>query len=157
MGTVSTCTCHFSLVLLIQLREKKVQQANTFEDLLYHRNATLKQATAKEVEDSEGSNVLLIFDGFDELPSDQRQLGSLFLDIINGFHLSKATIVITSRPVVTAELLTRCKPQITNHVEILGFTEEDIREYVLSISQHSEHVEKFYECVASNPLICMCL
>eukprot|EP00731_Ephydatia_muelleri_P007627 Em0003g1875a len=107
MGTVSTCTCHFSLVLLIQLREKKVQQANTFEDLLYHRNATLKQATAKEVEDSEGSNVLLIFDGFDELPSDQRQLGSLFLDIINGFHLSKATIVITSRPVVTAELLTR--------------------------------------------------
>lgn len=144
---------NFGLVLMIQLREKKVQHASTFEDLLYHRNTSLKQATAKEVEDLEGNNVLLIFDGFDELPCDQRQQGSLFLDIINGFYLPRATVIITSRPSVTAELMTRCKPQITDHVEILGFTEGDIREYAFSVLQHPELVEKFYECVASNPLI----
>lgn len=144
---------NYSLVLLIHLREKRVQQADTFGDLLYHRNTSLKQATAKDVEDSDGDNILLILDGFDELPSDQRQLQSLFLDIINGLYLPRATIIITSRPSVTAELLTKCKPQITKHIEILGFTENDIQEYVFSIFQHIEQVEKFYECVMSNPLI----
>ena len=143
----------FCLVLLIQLREKQMQHASTLCDLLYHRNSSLKQATAKDIEETDGDNVLFIFDGFDELPSDQRQLGSLFLDIINGFYLPRAAIIITSRPSVTAELLTRCRPQITKHVEILGFTEDDIREYASSVFQDFEQVEKFQEYVESNPLI----
>ena len=143
----------FSLVLLVQLRDKCAQKASTIGDLLYHRNLTLKQATAQEIDESDGDNVLLIFDGFDELPSDQRQLGSLFLDIINGYYLPRATIIMTSRPSVTAELLMRCKPQITKHIEILGFTEHDIQEYTFSVFQDFGEVKTFLGYVESNPLI----
>ena len=143
----------YSLVILLQLREKKIRQANRLSDLLYHRNSTLKEAVTSDIEDTDGEGVLFIFDGFDELPAEQREMGSVFVDIINGLYLPRATVLITSRPSVTAELLSRCKPQINKHIEILGFTEANIKEYAPSIFQNPVQLVEFMKYVSSNPLV----
>ena len=144
---------NYSLVILIQLREKRAQQANNLSDLLYHRNSTLKAAVANDIEESDGEGVLFIFDGFDELRAEQRAIGSLFVDIINGLYLPKATVLVTSRPSVTAELIARCKPQISKHIEILGFTEQNIREYAHSVFQNAEQLDDFLKYISGNPLL----
>ena len=143
----------YSLVILVQLREKKIRQASILSDLLFHRNATLKEAVSSDIEDSDGEGVLFIFDGFDELPAEQRAMGSLFVDIINGLYLPRATVFITSRPSVTAELLSRCKPQISKHIEILGFTEQNIKEYAQSIFKNPIQLIEFMKYISSNPLV----
>lgn len=142
----------YSLVVLIQLREKKVQEAQCLSDLLFHRNTNLKQSVAADIEEEEGHGVLFVFDGFDELPTEQRALGSIFLDIINGFYLPKATVIITSRPSVTAGLLAKCKPQISKHIEILGFTDQNIKDYVCSVLK-PEEVSGFMSYTSGNPLV----
>ena len=78
---------NFSLVILIHLRDKRAKSAENLEDILYHRNTDLKKAVTKDMEDTDGEGVLFIFDGFDELPPSQRDVGSLFTDIINGLYL----------------------------------------------------------------------
>ncbi len=143
----------YSLVILVQLREKKSQQASSLSDLLFHRNASLKEAVSSDIEESNGEGVLFIFDGFDELPAKQREMGSLFVDMINGRYLPRATILITSRPSVMAELHLRCKPQINKHVEILGFTEQNIKEYAQSIFKDPVQLIEFTKYISSNPLV----
>ena len=142
----------FSLVILIHLRDKRVKAAKQLEDILYHRNSDLRTAVAKDIEDINGENVLFIFDGFDELPPSQRDVGSLFTDIINGVYLPQATVIVTSRPSVTAELIACCKPQISKHVEILGFTEENVNEYAKSVFTSSQF-EDFKKYIYSSPIL----
>ena len=48
--------------------------------------------------------MLIVCDGFDELPREQRQEGSVYIDLIKGRLLPEATIIITSRPSVSANL-----------------------------------------------------
>ena len=142
----------FSLVILIHLRDKRAKSAEQLEDILYHRNSELRRAVAKDIEDTDGEDVLFIFDGFDELPSSQRDVGSLFTDIINGLYLPQATVIVTSRPSVTAELISRCKPQISKHVEILGFTEKNVKEYAKSVFTASQ-LHDFLEYIYSSPIL----
>ena len=143
----------YSLVILIHLREKKAQEANKLSDLLYHRNSAFKESVVTDIDDTEGEGVLFIFDGFDELSHEQRAPGSIFVDIINGLYLPQATVLITSRPSVTSELISRCKPQISKHIEILGFTEENIKEYSQSIFQNKSDFTEFSKYISSNPLV----
>lgn len=142
----------FSLVILIHLRDKRVKAAEQLEDILYHRNSDLRKAVAKDIEDIDGKDILFIFDGFDELPSSQRDVGSLFTDIINGLYLPQATVIVTSRPSVTAELKANCKPQISKHVEILGFTEKDVKEYAKNVFTSSQY-EDFIKYIYSSPIL----
>ena len=142
----------FSLVILIHLRDKRIKCAEQLEHILYHRNSDLRKAVAKDIEHIDGEDVLFIFDGFDELPPSQRDVGSLFTDIINGLYLPQATIIVTSRPSVTAELIARCKPQISKHVEILGFTEENVKAYGKSVFSSSQ-LQDFIKYIYSSPIL----
>ncbi len=62
-------------------------------------------------------------------------------------------MVITSRPSMTAELFTRCKPQISKLIEILGFTEQDIQNYAQSVFSNAEHWAEFFRYISDNPLV----
>ena len=53
---------------------------------------------------------------------------------------------------MTAELISRCKPQISKHVEILGFTEKNIKEYARSVFS-SPQLENFLEYIYSTPIL----
>ena len=123
----------YQLVLLLRLRDERMSTAKNLRDLIYHPLEDTCHRFAVELVDCLGSNTLIILEGFDELPDPQRRESSIFLQLILGQLLPLATILVTSRPWATGALLVDIKHRIFQHVEILGFTEENITKYVTSV------------------------
>ena len=112
-----------------------------------------KDTLVEEVFKSQGKGILFILDGFDELPK-TLQKGSFFICLMKGEVLPASTVLVTSRPSATAELLTTCRPQ--KRVEILGFTQESVEAYAHSIFLFDPtKLEKFlaYISISNNPAI----
>ena len=76
--------------------------------------------------------MLLLFEGYDELPEELRTGSSVFLNVITGRELPEATVLITSRPRASEFLRRKCKENISQHIEILGFTKANIQSYIES-------------------------
>ena len=119
------CMRQYRLVILLRLREEEVQSIAMVSQLFESED---KEALAKDVSDSQGRGILFILDGFDELPKQLQQKGFL-LNLIKGRVLPESTVLVTSRPSATGELLTSCRPQIQKHVEVLGFTQQSVHAY----------------------------
>ena len=150
-----SCMKQYSLVVLLRLREKIVQKMSTIDELFCKYEGEEKKSLVEEVSKSQGSGVLFILDGFDELPKTLQREGFL-LDLIKKSILPASTVLVTSRPSATAELLTSCRPQIQKHIEILGFTQESVEAYASSIfSSEPDTLEKFkaYISASRNPAI----
>ena len=76
--------------------------------------------------------------------------------MLQGKVLPKCSILVTSRPSATKDLHKACSPQIQRHVEILGFTQESIKEYAASIfSAEPKVLQNFliYISPSVNPVI----
>jgi hypothetical protein len=98
-----------------------------------------------------GKSVLFILDGFDELPIQLRK-DSFIVELIQGTHLPACTVLVTSRPSATADLLSVCKPQIHKRIEVLGFTQRHIKEYAESmLSDQPDILSGFLKYIAVNP------
>ena len=123
----------YQLVLLLRLRDERISRAKSLRDLIYHSSECVCQAVVEELESTFGVNTLIILEGFDELPDSQRRESSVFLQLILGQLLLHATIMITSRPWATGAIFEQFMDRIFLHVEILGFTEENITNYVTSV------------------------
>ena len=146
----------YDLVVLLRLRERSVQQIQNLSGLFPHHDSELRQSVAKEVLENEGDGVLFILDGFDELPVDHSRQSGLLIDLIKGEVLPKSSVLVTSRPSATTDLLTSCRPRVKKHVEILGFTEECVKEYASSVFSSEPKVLKdflTYISASSNPVI----
>ena len=144
----------YSLIVLLQLREKRVQEITAISDLFYHDDSDLQQAVTKEVVACDGKNVLFILDGFDEFPIQLRK-DSFIVELIQGKHLPACTVLVTSRPSATADLLSVGKPQIHKHIEVIGFTREYIKKYVESmLSDQPDTMSGFLKYISVNPGIC---
>ena len=143
----------FSLVVLLRLREEGVQTATAISDLLYHRNMELCRCVGEEVERREGEGVLLVFDGFDEFPAELRRK-SLVAEVISGSYLPKATVLVTSRPSATAELLSVYQAKVGKRIEVVGFSGKKIQEYAESIfGSGSELLASFQTYLSVNPVV----
>ena len=143
----------YSLVVLLRLREVKVQNISNMSQLFCQYESEDKKSLVEEVAKSQGRDMLFILDGFDELPIKTLQEESFLLDLIRGRVLPASTVLVTSRPSATAELLTSCRPK---HIEILGFTQESVEAYVSSVfSSEPEKLTKFkaYISASENPAI----
>ena len=115
----------FWLVLLLHLRERAISKAKTVDEVFYHEDSELQRDIVKFVKERSGDGVLIIFDGFDELSSYERSKQSLFLDISRGKILPECAVVITSRPYASRSL--QELPLIKRHIEVLGFTDEQVK------------------------------
>ena len=147
-----SCMQEYSLVVLLRLREKRVQQISEVSQLFISYESKHKKSLVEEVSESQGSGVLFILDGFDELPKTLQKEGFL-LDLIRSDVLPGSTVLVTSRPSATAQLLTSCSPK---HIEILGFTQESVKAYASSIfSSEPEKLKKFLDSISAseNPAI----
>ena len=143
----------YSLVVLLRLREKRVQEAKTVADLFYHDSPSIQQAVAEEIASNGGADTLLVLDGFDEVPA-SLQKRSLLVQIIQGACLPKATVLVTSRPSARADLLSVCRPQVHKHIEILGFTHELIEKYGSSIfASDTSLLADFLKYISTNPAV----
>ena len=139
----------YSLLLLLRLRDESVQSAQTLMDLVLYPYHERLEAITQHLKDSDGTNTLILLEGLDELPQHLLTQPSIFTRLLAGKDLPGATILVTSRPSATAQLWKKWKERITRHIEILGFTEDNITAYVASIL-HPRQLPDFdtYLCTA---------
>ena len=140
----------YDLVVLVRLREKKAQEVRCLEDLLPCDATTNMKELLAAI--GEGGGMLIVCDGFDELPHEQRQEGSVYIDLLKGRLLAEATIIVTSRPSVSAELWRLCQHNIDRHLEVIGFTREDIKRFAESVFS-GDILAGFLSYITSNPPI----
>ena len=133
------------LVLLLHLRDISVSKAKTIDEFFYHEDPELQCDVVKYVKERCGDGLLIIVDGFDELSCDQRsEQSSLFLQISKGKILPKCGVVIMSRPYASRSL--QELSSINRHVEVLGFTEEQVE---TAIKQSVKNKSKLTSSVQS--------
>ena len=128
----------YDLVLLLRLRDDRISKAKCWKDLIYHSSPSILQAVISELEVRSGFGVLFILEGYDELPDECRHPSSPFLKLISGEELPLATVIITSRPWATCDVLKKFKHRIFQHIEVLGFTKSQISSYIQSVLSEEE-------------------
>ena len=142
----------FEVVVLVYLRDQAIQNATTLADILPARTLEMSQIVASQIKDCDGNSVLFIFDGWDEFPS-CLQKKSQVLTIIQQPHklsLHQSTVLITSRPVSSGNLLHIAD----RRVEILGFTQHQIREYIeKALDGNCTHIQKLVQHLEDHPVI----
>ena len=140
---------HYKLVVLVQLRGKRAQEAKVLRDLFPLSNNNNIEQVIDAI--GNGDGVLIILEGFDELPDEQRKKGSVYIDLIEHKELlPEATVIITSRPSVSAYL----KKYLDKRLEILGFTEAKIEAFARSVNfKDSKTHDNFLEYINGNPFI----
>ena len=142
----------YPLLVLLRLREKAMQDASSIADLFYHPKRNVRASLAQEIEESQGEGLLLVLEGFDEAAPSLQKEDSLLLNIICGRLLPKATILVTSRPSATAVIHRTCASRISQHIEVLGFTKEDINSYIQAAMPQSAH-SSFEQYLSLHPHI----
>ena len=120
-------------LFLIFLRDPLVQSIESLKDLVkyYYQfdksSDNIASSCADYLFHSDGENVVFVFDGYDEYPERLRQKGFIS-DILHRKILPCCHLVVTSRPHASAHLRTNCD----RFIQILGFTEEDKQNYIIS-------------------------
>ena len=142
----------YPLLVLLRLREKAMQDASSIADLFYHPDPEIQKGTVSHLQRSQGEGLLLVLEGFDEAAPSLQKDGSLLMNIISGRLLPKATIFVTSRPSATAVIHRTCASRISQHIEVLGFTKEDINSYIQAAMPQSAH-SSFEQYLSLHPHI----
>ena len=140
----------YELVVLVCLRDKRAQEACCPGDLLPCDATTNINDLLAII--GEGESLLFVCDGFNELPYEKQQKGSIYIDLIKGRVFPKATIIVTSHPSVSADLFSLCQHNIHRHLEIIGFTKENIQRYAESVFS-GDVLTGFLSYITSNPFI----
>ena len=123
----------YHTVVLLKLREKWVLNAASLSDLFrYEYDLQLSKSVSKELAETQGRNLLLLLDGFDEVSHSFHE-NSVVKSILCRELLPECTIILTTRPVAKAALESICQPRVDKHVEIIGFTEEERVRYITEV------------------------
>jgi hypothetical protein len=136
----------YKYVIIVELQLIQNAKSSHLSDILpISHNQLFMQAFENKIQAVLGKSTLFICDGWDELSSElQDPHGeSVICNLL--FHperlsVQKSTVMITSRPDSTA-----CLDKITtSHVQILGFTQADTREYFTEVLRDPIQVNKLY-------------
>ena len=113
----------YNLVLLLRLRDEGIRNATSLQELISHPLPDVSTAVCRELATSDKFHALIILEGYDELPDNQRNsFSSIFNKLISGELLPFATILVTSRPWATGDIRRNYEGHIYQHIEVLGFT-----------------------------------
>ena len=142
---------HYSLLLLLRLRDKNVQnKLSSVDELLgcFLCSQSWKQQAIQDIIDNSGEGVMIILDGYDELPDEVLNNGDIIDQIIQSLPL--ATVIVTSRPSVKRRLTQTIN--FTHHIEVLGFTEDSRTEYISKFFKGDKILnEKFHQYIQRFP------
>ena len=127
----------YSVLSLLQLRDPEVHKASTIADLFPNSD----EDYYKKVKGTHGQGAFILLDGFDELPEDKRKDESFFMELLTGKILPRATVMVTSRPWATNNLIETYKHCISQHIEIVGFTQNNVDDYITQA--FPEETERF--------------
>ena len=139
----------YSVLSLLQLRDPEVREALTIADLFPKSDENF----CKKVKDMHGQGAFILLDGFDELPEDKRKDESFFMELLTGKVLPLATVMVTSRPWATNNLVETYKHCISQHVEIVGFTHENVEDYITQAFPDEKGRSDFQQYLKRYPYI----
>ena len=142
----------FTMVILVTLRDITVRNAKTMADLIFYDDEDVKRQILQYLTHTDGKDTLIVLEGLDELPQHLLTQSSIFTDLLSGKELTRAAVLITSRPSATVQLWKNWKRRISRHLEVLGFTERDIFNYI----QHTvspQELPGLKEYLSTNPTI----
>ena len=112
-------------VMLITLRDLNNTRAETLTDILGLFCHSL-ETVAKSIEKDSGERLCFVIDGLDEYqPQDKKK--SPIYQLLNKAVLPKAMVIVSSRPAATKDLKWE---KLTKRIEVLGFTREQVLEYI---------------------------
>ena len=130
----------YKLVVKVELRDlvPLVQEPSSFELKqlmdLFKKVGEMKKVVER-MKATYGAGMLLVLDGYDELPHDLRHC-TFFVNLLSphSFNspLPKSHIILTSRSIVMSEIHLRfksAKAPLVN-IEVLGFTSEQIQHFI---------------------------
>ena len=144
----------FDCVLLLPLRERSVSTATTLPQLfkLLHSSERIRISVIEELEEREGEGVLIIADGWDELDDKNRCDSSFLHNLLFNDILPFVSVLLTSRPFASA--LLHDLPTVDCLVEVVGFNEENVKQFIASDFEKSpEKASSLIEQLENNPLI----
>ena len=116
------------LVSLRILALKSVDSLSGILNIIYHNSKT-SQLVADKLEESDGQGACFIIDGLDEY-KERDNPDNVIYHHINKEYLSKAVIIVASRPVGTVNVRDRA----FKRVEVLGFSKNQIKDYLKAYS-----------------------
>ena len=140
---------HHKLLILLPLRDNRVKSARNVSGLFQHPQ--LQQAIAEEVKSSGGEGVALWLEAWDELEEETRKKSSIFLDLVRGRVLPKATVIITSRPWATQNM--HSGGNIHQHIEIVSTPKIQFSRVLTGDKVRSDIRDKFIDYVNLNPSV----
>ena len=126
----------FSLVLYLPLRVPLVRIVEKVDDLQTYFGEQCTPTDIQFIKQTLGHRVLFVLDGWDELRPSCRLPDSFFPKLIRGEILPECSIIVTSRPSAIDENIKR--HSANRLIEILGFTEEQVKQYIYSYFKDDE-------------------
>ncbi len=114
-----------SLRLLNAIRTENLTLQSIFKN--YVENDEERSAFVDSIKKKNGKGLCIIIDGLDEYEEDSLDNNIIF-DLIYKRILPLSMIIVASRPVGTATI--RLKAPVTQRIEVLGFTKEQIEGYI---------------------------
>ena len=147
----------YMLVILLKFRDPRISDIDCTEKVVKCSlgDSNFVTEVVGEMNCIDGKNILLLLEGWDEFPEEKQQK-SFFTELISGEVLKKCDIIITSRPSSIGSLQ---KIFITRHIAILGFSDDQIEQYLDCCFVDSSNELKnslkhrFLEQLNSNPAL----
>ena len=141
-----------TFVFLLPLRDIESQKIDSVKSLInYFGYPQVTEYIVNYITDSKGKDITIVFDGYDELSEELRKDSFLYKMMTqNVIEMPFCNVVITSRPNASAHLHNK----VDLRVEILGFTNEDRKAYIVDALKHDDNkIEKLMMYLNNNPAI----
>ena len=142
----------YLLVVLLKMRDRNIQKATTLSDLFKHPDPKLQAAVHDDIVERNGKSILILLEGYDELPAELQE-SSIFSALIEGKELPSATILVTSRTSSSDIVYAKCKTTKFQHIEVVGFTGEQIESYIKNAVADDNVLEAFRHYLKKYPHI----
>ena len=136
----------YHLVILIPIRRLKLTEQNDIAKFFPSESDISKDLEVvsyytKDIKDL-GKRILVIFDGYDEAHESVKSESSLLSQIMFGEKLQNCSVLVTSRPYASGYL--KDHSRFNCHVEVLGFTAEQIKQCIKENCQMMiKHIDSF--------------
>ena len=144
----------WDVLVLIQLRDNRMRKAKCIEDIIYHPRSDVHKTVCDHIVETNGKRWMFIFDGYDELSVDQQIETSVFQQLLTGDLLPSASIVVTSRPLATRTLPDQFKTHLHEHIEVVGFSDNDIDAYIkCKFCDNLDMFKDFQSYISCHPFI----
>ena len=139
-------------VVYVQLRDPMIQSAQSVEDIIPAESRDQAEKVMEVFRSCRGQDLLIVMDGWDELPSDLHTK-SIFHKLIafpQSLNLHFCAVIVTSRPIASSNLYRF----ISSRIEILGFTPTELKEYFTeALGGESQAVQKLEDQLKECPMV----